>query len=98
MDEKRPVTQETEPETHQKPSSMSRRFMLLKLGVALNALAAVLLGIPVVGYLASAARKKSMIDALAWIPLGEVDRFPEGQTRLATFRNPPHHAVGRTGR
>ena len=67
---------------------MSRRFLLLKLGVALNALAGVLLGVPVVGYLASAARKKSMIDALAWIPLGEVDRFPEGQTRLATFRNP----------
>ena len=60
----------------------------LKLGVALNALAGVLLGVPLVGYLASAARKKEMIEALAWIPLGDVDRFPEGQTRLATFRNP----------
>ena len=29
-----------------------------------------------------------MIEALAWIPLGDVDQFPEGQTRLATFRNP----------
>ena len=60
----------------------------LKLGVALNALAGVLLGVPLVGYLASAARKKQMIEALAWIPLGDVDQFPEGQTRLATFRNP----------
>jgi Rieske Fe-S protein len=25
---------------------------------------------------------------LAWVPLGSVDRFPEGETRLATFRNP----------
>ena len=87
MQEKR-EKQEKDGELPRPPGSMSRRFMLLKLGVALNALAGVLLGIPLVGYLASAARKKSMIDALAWIPLGEVDRFPEGQTRLATFRNP----------
>ena len=66
---------------------MSRRG-LLKLGVALNALAGLLLGVPIVGYLTSAARKKEMIEALAWIPLGEVGTFPEGQTRLATFRNP----------
>ena len=67
---------------------MSRRFLLLKVGVALNALAGVLLAVPLVGYLASAARKKEMIEALAWIPLGDVDGFPAGQTRLATFRNP----------
>ena len=89
MEEKRLVMLETapEPDTDQKPSTMSRRG-LLKLGVALNALAGVLLGVPIVGYLASAARKKEMIEALAWIPLGEVDTFPEGETRLATFRNP----------
>ena len=71
----------------QPPDLMSRRG-LLKLGIALNALAGVLLGIPLVGYLASAARKKEMLSAIAWIPLGEVGGFPEGQTRLATFRNP----------
>jgi len=89
MEEKRLVMLETapEPDTDQKPSTMSRRG-LLKLGVALNALAGVLLGVPIVGYLASAARKKEMIEALAWIPLGEVNTFPEGETRLATFRNP----------
>ena len=25
---------------------------------------------------------------LAWVPLGSVNEFPEGETRLATFRNP----------
>jgi menaquinol-cytochrome c reductase iron-sulfur subunit len=79
--------QEQDREPHQPSSPMSRRG-LLKLGLALNALAGVLLGIPLVGFLASAARKKQMIETLAWIPLGEVDKFPEGQTRLATFRNP----------
>ena len=76
-----------EKESHQPPSTMSRRG-LLKLGVALNALAGILLGIPLVGFLASAARKKQMIEAIAWIPLGDVSQFPEGETRLATFRNP----------
>jgi menaquinol-cytochrome c reductase iron-sulfur subunit len=88
MEEKERPKQEKDGESHQPPGTMSRRFMLLKLGIALNTLAGALLAVPVVGYLASAARKKSMIDALAWIPLGDVDRFPEGQTRLATFRNP----------
>ena len=27
-------------------------------------------------------------DARSWIPLGKLDGFPEGQTRLATYRNP----------
>src|SRR6202035_4948449 len=25
---------------------------------------------------------------LSWVPLGHVNEFPEGETRLATFRNP----------
>ena len=53
-----------------------------------NALAGGILGIPLVGSFASAARKKRKIEAIAWIPLGNVDQFPEGETRLATFRNP----------
>lgn len=79
--------QEKDRASTQPPSTMSRRG-LLKLGVALNALAGILLGIPLVGFLASAARKKQMIEAIAWIPLGDVSQFPEGETRLTTFRNP----------
>ena len=89
--------QENAGESGRPPTSMSRRFMLLKVGVALNALAGVLLAVPLVGYLASAARKKSMIDALAWIPLGRSTsslKARPGSRRSAI----PHHAVGRSDR
>lgn len=67
---------------------ISRRGMLLKLGIALNALAGLALAIPIVGYLMAPARRKAMRGALTWIELGELATFPEGQTRMATFRNP----------
>jgi nitrite reductase/ring-hydroxylating ferredoxin subunit len=64
----------------------SRRGFLLKLGAALNLLAAALIGIPVIGFLLSSFRRR--IRPEAWIALGQVETFPENQTRLATFRNP----------
>ena len=63
----------------------TRRGFLFGLGVALNAVAAALIGIPVLGYLLAPVRR---LAEQAWIPLGPLDRFPEGQTRLATYRNP----------
>ena len=69
-------------------SSMTRRNLLLKLGIALNAVAGVLLAFPIVGYLLSPARRKRMRESLSWVELGELSAFPEGQTRMATFRNP----------
>ena len=66
--------QEKDRESPQPPSTMSRRG-LLKLGIALNAVAGVLLGVPLVGFLTSAARKKQMIEAIAWIPLGDVEQI-----------------------
>jgi menaquinol-cytochrome c reductase iron-sulfur subunit len=69
-------------------NSVTRRFVLLKLGIALNAIAGVLLAVPIVGYLLSPARKKRMRESLSWVELGELSAFPEGQTRMATFRNP----------
>ncbi len=67
---------------------MTRRGLLLKLGVALNAIAGLALAVPIVGYLLSPARRKSMKEALTWMDLGALADFPEGQTRMATFRNP----------
>lgn len=68
--------------------SMTRRGMLLNMGIALNAAAGLLLAVPIVGYLLAPARRKRMREALSWVALGELSVFPEGQTRMATFRNP----------
>jgi len=51
----------------------------------LNAVAATLVGIPVIGYILGPVRRRA---AQAWIRLGPLERFPEGQTRLATYENP----------
>lgn len=65
---------------------ISRRWVLVKIGVAFNALVGIALAIPVVKYLlapiARDQRNKS------WVSLGVVDKFPVGETRLATFTNP----------
>ncbi len=68
-------------------ADVSRRGLLL-LGVVLNAVAGVLLAVPVVGYLLAPTRRKAMLDAMAWVSLGALDEFPRGQTRMATYRNP----------
>src|SRR5262245_9707105 len=67
------------------PPKASRRGFLFKLGLALNALGALLVGIPVVGFLAAPMRR---LGGTSWIQLGPVANFPEGETRLASFRNP----------
>ena len=63
----------------------SRRNFLIKLGVALNAVAAALLTLPLIGYLTGALRERK---AQAWITLGPLSDFPIGQTRLAKYDNP----------
>jgi len=64
----------------------SRRAFLFKFCAALNVVAATLMGIPVIGFALSSFRSKGANKS--WIELGAIDSFPEGQTRLATYRNP----------
>jgi nitrite reductase/ring-hydroxylating ferredoxin subunit len=64
----------------------SRRSFLLKLGFLLNGIAAVCVSVPVLGYVLSSFRTEGPFKS--WIPLGSLGGFPEGQTRLAKFRNP----------
>jgi len=66
-------------------ASTSRRGFLFKLGLALNLIGGVLVGIPLVGYVFAPARRLSR---QSWIELGAVSKFPAGQTRLATYDNP----------
>jgi len=62
--------------------------MLMTFGVALNAVAGVLFAIPVVGYIFGPSKRKEMKKELAWVTLGSLTQFPEGETRLANYRNP----------
>ena len=68
-------------------ASVTRRG-LLKLGIVINAIAGVLIGLPILGYVLSPAQRRAMLRDLSWTSLGSVAQFPEGETRLATYRNP----------
>ena len=65
---------------------VSRRSLLMKIGILLNAAVALLIATPVVGYLLAPIRKNGGYDS--WIDLGDFSQFPLGQTRLASFVNP----------
>ncbi len=67
------------------PAPVSRRSVLFKLGVVINAIAAVLMGVPLAGYVVSAMRRRGQ---QAWVALGPVAGFPERRTRLASYTNP----------
>ena len=70
------------------PKPISRRNMLMVLGIGINAVAATLFSVPILGYIFAPARKREMRADLAWVSLGQITQFPEGETRLATYRNP----------
>jgi Rieske Fe-S protein len=65
--------------------SVSRRTAL-KLGLIVNGVVGALLAVPVVRYLLSPAAKPAP-GSSDWLTLGELDKFPIGETRLATFEN-----------
>ncbi len=65
---------------------VDRRGFLLRAGVVLQALAATIVALPVLGYLLGSFR--SGRDEQKWVRLGPVSGFAEGRTRMATYRNP----------
>jgi Rieske Fe-S protein len=69
-------------------TEISRRQLFVKVGVLLNGLAALVLATPVIGYLASPILAGKRDGYKRWVELGELDEFPENQTRLAKFKNP----------
>jgi Rieske Fe-S protein len=64
----------------------SRRSFLFKVSIAVNALVAAAIATPVIGYLLGPIRKKGAYNS--WIALGPVSDYHEGETVLATYRNP----------
>lgn len=65
---------------------LSRRSLLLKLGILFNGAVAIAIAVPVIDYLLGPALKTRHYNK--WISLGSVDQFPVGQTRPASFENP----------
>jgi hypothetical protein len=60
----------------------------MKLGILFNGFAALVLALPVARFLLSSITRGRGNGYLAWVRLGDVTNFPEGETRMATFRNP----------
>jgi nitrite reductase/ring-hydroxylating ferredoxin subunit len=69
-------------------STFSRRGLFMKLGILFNGLVATALAVPIGRYLLSSITRGRGDGYLGWVSLGPVNQFPEGETRLATFRNP----------
>src|SRR5580692_8180567 len=69
-------------------ASLSRRGFFMKLGILFNGFAAIALALPLARFLFSSITRASGNGYLSWVPLGDVGNFPEGETRMDTFRNP----------
>jgi menaquinol-cytochrome c reductase iron-sulfur subunit len=90
MDANEPNTQggeivKTEPESV-RAAKHSRRSFLFKLSLLANGAVGAVLAVPIIGYLLGPAMKKGGYDS--WITLGSLNDFPEGETRLVSYRNP----------
>uniref|UniRef100_Q01PC7 Rieske (2Fe-2S) domain protein n=1 Tax=Solibacter usitatus (strain Ellin6076) TaxID=234267 RepID=Q01PC7_SOLUE len=66
----------------------SRRALLAKVGLLFNGIVGAILAVPVLRYLLSPITRGRKPGYESWLPLGGLEQFPAGQTRLATFRNP----------
>jgi len=69
-------------------TTLSRRGLFTKLGMLFNGVVAVGLAVPIGRFLLSSITRGRDNGYLNWVSLGPVSQFPEGETRLATFRNP----------
>ncbi|MGB6973928.1 MAG: Rieske 2Fe-2S domain-containing protein [Terracidiphilus sp.] len=92
-----PSPQPEETSASAQPDLHSRRAFLFKLSLLLNGAVGAALAVPILGYILSPALKKGA-SYRSWVSLGPIDNFPEGETRLADFRNPYTTAAdGETG-
>jgi Rieske Fe-S protein len=68
------------------PALVSRRWLLLTAGAALNGIVGLALAVPIFRYLLAPVRKDSFYKS--WISLGPLNDFPIGETRLASYKTP----------
>ncbi|MGC2209976.1 MAG: Rieske 2Fe-2S domain-containing protein [Candidatus Korobacteraceae bacterium] len=69
-------------------TGISRRAMLFKVGLLFNGFVAAMLVVPILGYILSPAIREKKVGYESWLSLGGLEKFPAGETRLATYRNP----------
>ena len=69
-------------------TTLSRRGLFTKLGMLFNGCVAAALAVPIGRFLLSSITRGRANGYLNWVSLGPVGQFPEGETRLATYRNP----------
>jgi Rieske Fe-S protein len=69
------------------PSEHSRRKFLFKIAILVNGAVGAVLAVPVLGYILSPVLKGNL-SYNYWVPVGNLERFPPGETRLAQYRNP----------
>jgi Rieske Fe-S protein len=86
MDEKLPPPSPQEQQERLHEERVSRRTFLMNVGIALNALVALAIATPVVGYVLGPVLRKK--EYLSWVPVGNVSDFPVGETKLISFQNP----------
>jgi menaquinol-cytochrome c reductase iron-sulfur subunit len=86
MDEKLPPPSQQEHQERLHEERVSRRTFMMNVGIALNAVVALAIATPVVGYVLGPVLRKK--EYLAWIPVGNVSDFPAGETKLISFQNP----------
>jgi Rieske Fe-S protein len=75
-------------ETMSDEKAFSRRGLFMKVGILFNGAVAAALAVPIGRFLMSSITRGRANGYLDWVSLGPVTQFPEGETRLATFRNP----------
>jgi Rieske Fe-S protein len=80
------VTASIHASDQESPAVVSRRWLRLGAGAALNGIVGLAMAVPIVRYLLAPVRKDSSYKS--WVSLGQLDGFPVGETRLATYRNP----------
>lgn len=67
---------------------ITRRDLLMKIGMLCNGVVGVILAVPIVRYLLSPVANERKFGYESWVPLGNIEHFPSGETRFATYRNP----------
>ena len=86
MDEKLPAPTPEHQDRALGQGRVTRRTLLMNIGIALNALVGVAIATPVVAYLLGPVLRRR--EYREWVAIGNAGDFPVGETRLVIFHNP----------